>query len=378
MISYRGVTKIFGYGPEAITAVKDVTLNIKPGEIVVFLGPSGCGKTTLLRLTNRLLSLTSGEIQINGQDIMSWNPVNLRQSMGYSIQEIGLFPNKTIYGNIAVVPYLLGWKERRIKDRVYELLSMLGLEPDIFKDRYPVELSGGQQQRIGVARSLAADPDILLMDEPFGAIDPINRERIQDEFLGIQSKLGKTIAFVTHDIHEAIKLGDRIAIFKDGRLIQYDTPEIILAFPSNRFISDFVGTDRALKTLGLYRVYEVMRKKPDIVIQGSMSRLEALNRFGPEDLANVIVIHGSKPMGYVDIRTFRNKGTLVRDAVIEYPVLINFNDTLRDVMSHMLMHDIRNFPVIDNNGDLTGVISHDDIRKHIARVFNDYKHGIGF
>jgi osmoprotectant transport system ATP-binding protein len=254
---------------------------------------------------------------------------------------------------------------------------MLGLEPDIFRDRYPAELSGGQQQRIGVARSLAADPDILLMDEPFGAIDPVNRERIQDEFLGIQSKLGKTIAFVTHDIHEAIKLGDRIAIFQDGRLIQYDTPEIILAFPSNRFISDFVGTDRAVKTLGLYRVYEAMRKKPDMVIQGSMSRLEALNRFGPEDIADVIVIHGSKPIGYLDIQALRNEGTLVRDAVTAYPVLVNFNDTLRDVMSYMLMHDIRNFPVIDDNGDLTGVISPDDIRRHIVRIFNDCKHGTG-
>jgi osmoprotectant transport system ATP-binding protein len=271
----------------------------------------------------------------------------------------------------------LGWEEWKIKDRVYELLSMLDLEPDIFKDRYPAELSGGQQQRIGVARSLAADPDILLMDEPFGAIDPINRERIQDEFLCIQSKLGKTIAFVTHDIHEAIKLGDRIAIFQDGRLIQYDTPEIILAFPSNGFISDFVGTDRAVKTLGLYRVHEVMRKKPDIVIQGSMSRLEALSGFDPEDLANVIVIHGSKPIGYLDIRAVRNEGTLLRDTVIEYPVLINFNDTLRDVMSQMLMHDISNFPVIDDNGDLKGVISHDDIRKHIVRIFNDRKHGSG-
>lgn len=377
MIRYRGVTKIFGYGPEAITAVKDITLNIKPGELVVFLGPSGCGKTTLLRLTNRLLSLTSGEIQINSQDIMSWDPVNLRQSMGYSIQEIGLFPNKTIYGNIAIVPRLLGWEEWKIKDRVYELLSMLGLDPDIFKDRYPAEISGGQQQRIGVARSLAADPDILLMDEPFGAIDPVNRERIQDEFLNIQSKLGKTIAFVTHDIHEAIKLGDRIAIFQDGRLIQYDTPEIILAFPSNQFISDFVGTDRAVKTLGLYRVYEAMRKKPGIVIQGSMSRLEVLNRFGPEDLADVIVIHGGKPIGYLDIQALRNEGTLVRDAVTPYPILINFNDTLRDVMSHMLMYDIRNFPVIDDNGDLTGVISRDDIHKHIVRIFNDCKQGTG-
>jgi osmoprotectant transport system ATP-binding protein len=375
MIRYRGVTKIFGHGPEAITAVKDVTFDIKPGELVVFLGPSGCGKTTLLRLTNRLLSLTAGGIQINGQDIMAWDPVKLRQSMGYSIQEIGLFPNKTIYGNIAVVPRLIGWEEGRIKKRVDELLSILGLEPDIFRDRYPAELSGGQQQRIGVARSLAADPDILLMDEPFGAIDPINRGRIHDEFLDIQSKLKKTIAFVTHDIHEAIKLGDRIAIFQDGRLIQYDTPEIILACPSNQFISDFVGNDRAVKTLGLYMACDAMRKNPDILIQRSMSSLEALNRFDPEDLADVIVIHGSKPIGYLDIQALTDKSTLVKDAVIAYPVLINLNDTLRDVMSHMLMHNIRQIPVINDNGDLAGAISYDDIRKRILSIFDDYKHG---
>jgi len=377
MIQYRGVTKIFGHGPELIPAVKDITFDIKPGELAVFLGPSGCGKTTLLRLTNRLLSLTSGEIEINSQDIMAWNPVKLRQSMGYSIQEIGLFPNKTIYGNIAVVPRLMGWDESRIKERVDELLSILGLEPDIFKDRYPVELSGGQQQRIGVARSLAADPDILLMDEPFGAIDPINRERIQDEFLSIQSKLKKTIAFVTHDIHEAIKLGDRIAIFQDGRLIQYDTPETILACPANQFISYFVGTDRAIKTLGLYRAQEAMSEKPDIIIQGAMRGLEALNRFDHKDLADMIVIHDSKPIGYVDIQALGNKGSEVKDSVLAFPVLINLNDTLRDVVSHMLMHDFKQFPVIDDNGDLAGVISHDDIRKCILKIFNDCKNRTG-
>jgi osmoprotectant transport system ATP-binding protein len=377
MIQYRDVTKIFGNGHEMITAVKDVTLDIKPGELVAFLGPSGCGKTTLLRLTNRLLSLTGGEILINGQDIMTWNPIKLRQSMGYAIQEIGLFPNMTIYGNIAVVPRLMGWSEDRIRKRVDELLSILDLEPGVFKDRYPAELSGGQQQRIGVARSLAADPDILLMDEPFGAIDPVNRGHIQDEFLDIQSRLKKTIAFVTHDIHEAIKLGDRIAIFQQGRLIQYSTPEIILARPANQFISDFVGTDRAVKTLGLYRAYEAIRRNPNNTIQGSMNSLTALNSFSPEDLQDMIVIQEDKPLGHIDIDALKNKSTKVKDAVTAYPVLIRLNDNLRDVMSHMLMHNIRQFPVIDDNGDLAGVISHDDIRRRVLKIFDDRKSKTG-
>ena len=222
MIQYQGVSKIFESGSHVVTAINNVTCEIERGDLVTFLGPSGCGKTTLLRLTNRLIPLTGGKIMIKGRDIMSWDEIRLRQFIGYAIQEVGLFPNKTIYGNIAVVPRLLGWEERRIKERVYELLLMLRLEPEEFYSRYPIELSGGQQQRIGVARCLAADPDILLMDEPFGAIDPINRDEIQDEFLKVQQTLKKTIAFVTHDIHEAIKMSDKIAIFQEGRLIQYE------------------------------------------------------------------------------------------------------------------------------------------------------------
>ena len=182
MIQYQGVSKVFGSGPSSVVAVDNVTFNIEKGNLVTFLGPSGCGKTTLLRLTNRLIELSNGQILIDGKDIMSWDEVKLRQSIGYAIQEIGLFPNKTIYGNIAVVPRLLGWDEKRISDRIDELLNMLRLDPGVFRDRYPVELSGGQQQRIGVARCLAADPELLLMDEPFGAVDPINREEIQDLF----------------------------------------------------------------------------------------------------------------------------------------------------------------------------------------------------
>ena len=278
MIQYQGVSKFFESGSHVVTAINNVTCEIERGDLVTFLGPSGCGKTTLLRLTNRLIPLSGGKIMIKGRDIMAWDEIRLRQSIGYAIQEIGLFPNKTIYGNIAVVPRLLGWEERRIKERVHELLLMLRLEPEAFYSRYPVELSGSQQQRIGVARCLAADPDILLMDEPFGAIDPINRDEIQDELLKVQQALKKTIAFVTHDIHEAIKMSDKIAIFQEGRLIQYDTPARILMEPANQYIADFVGADRALKLLGLLKAREAMGAKLVNIADRSVSAEEAQDR----------------------------------------------------------------------------------------------------
>ena len=373
MLQYKGVTKIFGSGQQAVTALNKVTFDIKPGDLVTLLGPSGCGKTTLLRLTNRLLPLTGGTIKINGHDIMSVDQVKLRQSMGYAIQQIGLFPNKTIYGNIAVVPRLLRWDEKRIRARVDELLLMLRLEPDIFRDRYPAELSGGQQQRIGVARCLAADPEILLMDEPFGAIDPINREEIQNEFLRVQAKLKKTIVFVTHDIHEAIKMGDKIAIFQEGRLIQYDTPEVTLTRPANKYIGDFVGTDRALKVLGLMRVGEALNKKPKNIIKGSTNTQEALKFLEGNDFSHLIIIHHGKPIGYVRPMVLKQENTEVQKIAESYPVIVEMHDTLRDVMSHMLMHGMRDLAVIDDNGDFVGSISYNDIQKHILKIYTDNK-----
>lgn len=369
MIQYKSVNKFFGDGPDAITAVKDVTFDIEKGHLVAFLGPSGCGKTTLLKLTNRLLPLTRGNILINEQNIMAWDEVKLRQSMGYAIQEIGLFPNKTIYGNIAVVPRLLGWEGKKIQQRVDELLLMLQLDPGTFRDRYPTELSGGQQQRIGVARCLAADPDILLMDEPFGAIDPINREEIQNEFLRVQAKLKKTIAFVTHDIHEAIKMGDKIAIFQAGRLIQYDTPEVILTCPADKYIADFVGSDRTLKVLGLLRARDSMGKMYENVIQASAGTQEALKFLEDSDFHSLIVVSQSKPVGYVHEKSLRNDNTKVNDVVEPFPQIIKEDDTLRDVLSYMLTSDLRYLPVIDSHGDLSGTVSYEDIQKRILDIY---------
>jgi osmoprotectant transport system ATP-binding protein len=224
----------------------------------VLLGPSGCGKTTTLRMINRLVAPTSGKIFIADRDTDAVDPVELRRTIGYVIQQIGLFPNMTVAENIGVVPRLLGWSADRRRRRAEELLAMLALEPAEFLDRYPNELSGGQAQRIGVARALAADPPVLLMDEPFGALDPVNREVIQDEFLRMQRTLRKTILFVSHDLDEAVKMADRIAIFRDGRLVQYAAPDALLAHPADTFVAGFVGSDRTLKRLRLIRVREVM------------------------------------------------------------------------------------------------------------------------
>ena len=238
MIRLDRVTKMFG----PITAVDAVDMEVPAGAVCVLLGPSGCGKTTTMKMINRLIPPSSGKIYVDGRDTAEIDEVTLRRSIGYVIQQIGLFPNKTVEDNICVVPDLLGWDRRKSRSRAAELLRMVNLDPGIFLKRYPKELSGGQQQRVGVVRALAADPPVLLMDEPFGAIDPINREVIQDEFMKLQAELKKTIVFVSHDIDEAVKMASRIAIFRDGRLIQYDTPDNILAHPTDAFVAEFVGS----------------------------------------------------------------------------------------------------------------------------------------
>ena len=251
MIEIHGLVKHFP-GAER-PAVDHLTLTVPQGEVCVLIGPSGCGKTTTMRVINRLIEPDAGTVRVAGRDVMATDPVSLRRSIGYVIQHVGLFPHWSIAENIATVPKLLAWSPARIASRVDELLELVGMEPAQYRDRYPRELSGGQKQRVGVARALAADPPVMLMDEPFGAIDPITRARLQTEFLRILRGLRKTIVFVTHDIDEAIRMGDRIAILRDGALVQYATPETILARPADAFVESFVGTDRALKRLALIR-----------------------------------------------------------------------------------------------------------------------------
>src|SRR5215204_1917999 len=255
MIRLENLSKVFPAQDEP--AVEDLSMDIYEGEIVVLVGPSGCGKTTTMKMINRIIEPTSGKIFLEGEDVTKTNPDNLRRRIGYVIQQIGLFPHMTIADNIATVPRMLGWDKKRISDRVDELLETVGIDPS-YRERYPKELSGGQRQRIGVARAMAADPPVMLMDEPFGAVDPITRDRLQDEFLRLQGEIRKTIVFVTHDIDEAIKMGDRIAVLKEGgHLAQYAMPSELLMTPADEFVEQFVGADRALKRLALQRVRDV-------------------------------------------------------------------------------------------------------------------------
>ncbi len=261
-LELRNVSKL--YDGQREPAIEDLSLKVTAGEVCVLVGPSGSGKTTAMRLINRMVSLSSGEILLGGRSVLDRDLRDLRREIGYVIQQIGLFPHQTVAENIATVPRLLGWPKDRIGARVQELLKLIGLDPQQMGARYPAQLSGGQRQRVGVARALAADPPLMLMDEPFGAIDPINRSHLQDEFLGLQERVKKTVVFVTHDIDEAIKMGDRIAILREGgRLAQYDTPQEILAHPADDFVARFVGADRAIKRLSLTSLAQLKLLEPN-------------------------------------------------------------------------------------------------------------------
>jgi osmoprotectant transport system ATP-binding protein len=309
MIEIRGLVKQFPGA--AHPAVNHLTLTIPEGEVCVLIGPSGCGKTTTMRIINRMIEPDQGSVLVAGRDVMNTDPVSLRRSIGYVIQQIGLFPHWSIADNIATVPKLLGWDAARITARVDELLDLIGMDPATFRSRFPRELSGGQKQRIGVARALAADPPVMLMDEPFGAIDPITRARLQDEFLRILRGLKKTVVFVTHDIDEAIKMGDRIAILRDGALVQYATPEAILAQPADVFVESFVGTDRALKRLALIRTDALIEPPgsaaPAHAIGGQASLRDALALMfetGTDSLA--VTGSGGVVLGTLSLAGIRN------------------------------------------------------------------------
>jgi len=312
MIRLEALTKTYATPKGRVTAVDGVSFEVREGEICVLLGPSGCGKTTTLRMINRLVVPTSGKIYLKGRDTDSVDPVELRRGIGYVIQQIGLFPNMSVAENIGVVPRLLGWDAARRRGRAEELLSLLALPPAEFADRYPSELSGGQAQRVGVARALAVDPPVLLMDEPFAALDPVNREAIQDEFLRMQKKLRKTILFVSHDIDEAVKMADRVAIFHSGRLVQFAAPDELLAKPADAFVASFVGSDRTLKRLRLIRVREVMASAVDARIDANLPAVS------PDDdlrrVAALFLEHGVESLACVDAAG-RALGVVTREAV---------------------------------------------------------------
>jgi osmoprotectant transport system ATP-binding protein len=358
VIEFQNVVKRF---PDGFQAVKGLDLKVHDGEICVFIGPSGCGKTTSMRMVNRLLSITEGKILVDGRDNRDFPAEELRRKIGYAIQQIGLFPHFTVLDNIAVVPRMLGWDDDRIRKRVDDLLELVGLDPDINREKYPRQLSGGQQQRVGVARALGADPPIMLMDEPFGAIDPITREVLQEEFLQIQKEISKTIIFVTHDIDEAIKMGDRIAILRDGSLEQYDTPDNILAHPKDRFVRDFVGADRALKRLGLIRVHELMDADviPRVRLRDDVARArEVIKEHGGRSA--FVVDDEGVLKGWVDLDGIRQSPNSLVEAMMEadyQEIGVRKNNTAREALSAMVARGFRITPVVDRQGKLVGSIT---------------------
>ncbi|MFG2458412.1 ATP-binding cassette domain-containing protein [Streptomyces sp. NPDC048523] len=354
-IELENLTKRYPGSPQP--AVDNVTLDIRAGETVVFVGPSGCGKSTTLKMINRLIEPTGGRIRINGEDVTDIDPVKLRRKVGYAIRSAGLFPHMTVAQNIALVPRMIGWGKGRIEDRVEELLDLVGLDPREFHGRYPRRLSGGQQQRVGVARALAADPPVLLMDEPFGAVDPITRDRLQDELLRLQREPRKTIVFVTDDFDEAIKLGDRIVVLRERfHIAQFDTPEAILANPADHFVSGFVGGGAALKRLNLTRVRDVvLTDYPTVRVDDPLQ--EIFNRLRGSG-TNEILLLDRRGRPYKWLRRgdlMRAKGSLARAGT---PVsdTVPGDATLRDALGAVMTDSAGRVAVTGRHGEYTGVV----------------------
>jgi osmoprotectant transport system ATP-binding protein len=360
VVAFENVTK--RYPGSTDPAVDDLTFTVPAGEICVLVGPSGSGKTTTMKMINRLIEPTSGRITIDGEDVMRLPAVELRRKIGYVIQQVGLFPHLTVAENAAVVPRLLRWKEPRIRERVDELLELVGLEPETYRSRYPSALSGGERQRVGVARAMAADPSVMLMDEPFGAVDPIRRDRLQNEFLRLQARLRKTIVFVTHDVDEAIKMADRICILqRGGVLAQYDTPEAILANPASEFVERFVGADRGLKRLSLGRVRDLTLTEPVIVHAGEQ-RSQVRHRLdGAEIDFALLVDDGERPLGWIDAGDLRGEGAVSADAATPGAPTVQPETTLRDALSAMLGSSVQHGVVVDERERVQGLISVDAI-----------------
>lgn len=357
-------------------AVDDVSLEIPAGEIVIFVGPSGCGKTTTMRMINRLSEPTSGRILIGDKDALSIKPTELRRSIGYAIQQAGLFPHMTIRQNVGLVPGLLGWDRRRIGDRVDELLDLVGLEPAQYAERYPRQLSGGQQQRVGVARALAADPPVLLMDEPFGAVDPITRSTLQDELLRLQGELRKTIVFVTHDFGEAVKLGDRIAVLgQQSKVLQYDTPQNILASPADDTVAGFVGSGASLQQLGLLRVKDVaLEPRPSVHRGDSVEKVRSVIGASDHDWA-VVLDDRERPVNWVRESRLRHAATLA-DAVEKLDVVSTYS-TLEDALEAILAEQHASAVVAGPGNRYEGVVTLDTLIDTITRLRSEAEASTG-
>ncbi len=357
MIEFRGVTKRY---PDGTVAVDDLDLTIDAGQITVFVGPSGCGKTTSLRMINRMIEPSGGSIVVDGRDIMSGDAAELRRGIGYVIQQAGLFPHRTILDNIATVPLLLGWSKAKARKRAAELMETVGLVPEMAK-RYPTQLSGGQQQRVGVARALAADPPILLMDEPFSAVDPVVRESLQEELLRLQGELGKTIVFVTHDIDEAVKLGDKVAVMRvGGKLAQFDEPGELLARPVDDFVDNFVGRDRGYRGLGF--------RSSAALTLGDL-RTVTLGDAMPADTGWVLVVDADRrPQGWLNAAEPAPGAQVTAEHLVPGGSLYDAaSGSLRSALDAALSSPSGVGVVVDQNGEVAGSVSADEV----LRVLDD-------
>ncbi len=364
-VEFDHVTKVYGgRAPNRGTpgAVNDLSLTVAAGKICVLVGPSGCGKTTSLKMVNRLIEPTSGRILLDGVDAASRDVTDLRRGIGYVIQQTGLFPHQTIGDNVATVPRLLGWPKQRQRERSEELLALVGLEPTTYAGRYPAQLSGGERQRVGVARALAADPPIMLMDEPFGAVDPIVREHLQNEFLRIQEQLARTILFVTHDIDEAIKMGDVVAVFRGGGVLeQFGPPTEILAAPASEFVARFVGADRGLKRLSLIRVSEVPLARA-VTAQIGEDAADARRRVRADPFQFLLLLDGSeRPIGWIDQDHVPASGPLHADLVDSTSPLLDRRTTLKDALSMLLDDLVQAGVVVDRRGAFRGLVTIDAV-----------------
>src|SRR6185437_7573907 len=368
MITLEAVSK--RYGADNV-AVRGLSLTVAAGEVCMLVGPSGCGKTTTLRMINRLIEPSGGRILLDGQDVQAMDPVDLRRGIGYVIQQGGLFPHRRIFDNVATVPRLLGWDKARVEARVNELLDLVGLEAADYARRFPHELSGGERQRVGVARALGADPPVLLMDEPFAAVDPVTRQRLQQQLLDLQATLKKTIVFVTHDIEEAAKLGDRIAVLsKGGVLEQYDTPAEVLGRPATAFVADFVGADRGVKVLAVMSITpDDLSRPPQVGPDDSMREARAAAAAAESRWA-VVVGADDHLFGWVDLHPDADGGP-VADNVVPFEVQLPLGTSLRVALGEMLQHDVRWIPVVDG-GRYLGVITPNRLHAAMRRSVGDH------
>ncbi|MEV7090874.1 betaine/proline/choline family ABC transporter ATP-binding protein [Streptomyces sp. NPDC093085] len=370
MIRFEHVTKRY---PDGTTAVDDLSFEVSEGELVTLVGPSGCGKTTTMKMVNRLIEPSEGRIFLDGDDISAIDPVTLRRRIGYVIQQVGLFPHKTVLENTATVPHLLGWQRAKGRARAAELLDLVGLDPSVYGDRYPEQLSGGQRQRVGVARALAADPPVLLMDEPFGAVDPVVRDHLQSEFRRLQATLRKTVLFVTHDIEEAVRLGDRIAVYGQGRIEQFDAPAAVLGAPATPYVAEFVGADRGLKRLSVTPIEEGDLEQPPVVHLDDPLGRAAAELAGQGARWAVVLDSGEKLHGWLAADGAADgpaTGT-VRERARRMEAWLPVGASLKQAFATMLQHDAGWIAVIDREetGRFLGVLTparlHEALRRSI-------------